>query len=231
MKLSKLDWKSLGQIFSMLLNLFTVIRDTLTKCLVGPEIIPWLCGEGNQIFVTEFLEPLGERFFWWNRVKLESDTLMMVNVSAPTKGFVAPPYRIDGPEETQTATWIKVERRTDGLYVEGDKIELFYTEADSSISMGMNVQKAKKGELGCHLLYALVKYPSFIPDDWEAQVKDADPDVIFFTGDSLYVERHVASELLCLTRDEDKWGVEMANPFDDVCDRNKKRLIAVYDAR
>ena len=58
----RLDWKQFGQFLSILLNVFTVIRDTFKQMGVGLEIIPWLVGGGREVFIRGFLEPLGEEF-------------------------------------------------------------------------------------------------------------------------------------------------------------------------
>ncbi len=62
MKKRKLDWKEVGQFFAVLLNVFTIIRDTFKKMGVGIEIIPWLADDGKKIFVEKFLKPLGEEW-------------------------------------------------------------------------------------------------------------------------------------------------------------------------
>lgn len=59
----ELSWKVMGRIFSLLLGLFTIIRNTYKKTSVNMGIISWIVeGKGRKIFVEEFLIPLGERY-------------------------------------------------------------------------------------------------------------------------------------------------------------------------
>ena len=58
----QLNWKEIGQLVSVLVSVFTVIRNTLKQMAVGVEILEWLIDDGKEIFVEKFLKPLGENF-------------------------------------------------------------------------------------------------------------------------------------------------------------------------
>ena len=57
---------------SILVNVFTVIRDTYKKMGVGIEIIPRLIGDGKKFFVEKVLNFLGEEFLKQGAVKVKT---------------------------------------------------------------------------------------------------------------------------------------------------------------
>lgn len=57
-----IDWREFGQFLSIVINIFTIIRDTFRQMNIGMEIIPWLIDDGKRFFVDKFLIPLGNEF-------------------------------------------------------------------------------------------------------------------------------------------------------------------------
>lgn len=179
--MKKLDWKAIGQFVSVLVNLFALIRDTLTKVGVGIEILPWLLNEGKEAFVTEFLEPLGAKFLTIQRVRVVNATTIMVNLD------VAPGLPFGGAtvESHTGGGWVKVQRRKDGLYVDGRKVVLHLSERQKGgrVLKGYELRDELTGKpvLNANVLDALYENPHLIPEDWK---KDEAGNIryIFFWG-------------------------------------------------
>ena len=58
----EVDWNEMGAFFStIVLGLFTLVRDTLKPVGVGLEFIPWLLKEGREALVA-FLQEQGKQF-------------------------------------------------------------------------------------------------------------------------------------------------------------------------
>jgi hypothetical protein len=163
----KLDWKSLGQFVSLLVSLFALIRDTLAKAGVGIEILPWLLNEGRNVFVAEFLEPLGAKFLATQRIRVVNATTIMVNLD------VAPRLPFDGAtvESHIGSGWVKVQLRKDGLYVDGRKVILYLSERQKSGGSlkGYELRDELTGKpvLNANLLDALYENTHLVPEDWK----------------------------------------------------------------
>lgn len=172
----QLDWKQIGQFFSVLLSVFTIIRDTFKEMQVGIEIIPWLVGDGREYFVEKFLKPLGTEFLSTRRIEVLSETVIMVNLD------VAPKLPFNGAqiEENKGGDWVKIEKRKDGLYVDGRKIILYLSERqkDGKVIRGHKLREEVSGKPVLHpnILDALLEHTHLIPEEWK---KNADGKIIF----------------------------------------------------
>lgn len=174
--MKKMDWKSLGQLVAVLVNLFAIIRDTLVKAGVGIEIVEWLVGEGKVAFVEEFLKPLAAKFLATQRWKTVNATTIMVNLG------VLPKLPFDGAtvEWHRGEVWVRVQKRRDGLYVNGRKVVLYLSERQKcgKVIKGHELRDELTGKpvLNANLLDALFENTHLIPEDFK---RDADGNIIF----------------------------------------------------
>lgn len=198
-----LNWKEVGQFVSILVSVFTVIRNTLKKMAVGVEIFEWLIDDGKEFF-TETLKQLGEKFLETQRVKVLSSTAIMVNLDAPVK------LPFDGAKiEFQIGSgWVRIERSEDGLYVDNRKVILYLSERQKNgrTIKGYELREELSGKRILHpsILDALIQNCHLIPKDWKKD-KSGNTRFIFFwavifripSGDVLYVR--------CLYFNVDQW--------------------------
>lgn len=164
--MNKLDWKALGQFLSVLLNLYTIIRDTLVKLGVGIEIMGWLLADGKKQFVAT-LELLGSDFLATQRVRVIRRNMIMVNLNAPPKL----PFEGAVVESNTGTGWVKVENRRGELYVDGRKIVLHLesVQENGQVVSGHKLRDALSGKLVLHpnVLDALLEHPHLIPESWK----------------------------------------------------------------
>ncbi|MDO8496618.1 MAG: hypothetical protein Q7S43_04205 [bacterium] len=165
--MKKLDWKALGKFISVLLGFFTIIRETFAKMGVGIEIVEWLIGDGRKVFIEEFLSPLGKKFLATQRWKMVNATTIMVNLG------VLPRLLFDAAiiEWHRGEGWVRVQKRKDGLYVNGCKVILYLSEhqKDGKIIKDHELRDELTGKsvLNANLLDALYENTHLIPEDWK----------------------------------------------------------------
>lgn len=161
------DWKVLGQFFSMLLGLFTIVRDTFAKQNVGIEVVSWLNGDGRQEFVKNFLQPLAEAYVRTQCWRTVSKTCIEVNLDAPLR-LPFEDAQVVWPETPGKLGWVKVERQGDKLFVDGREVTLYLTDEQrtGAIIKGHDLWKALKGKPVVHtaIMWALLDNPHLIPD-------------------------------------------------------------------
>ena len=172
-----LNWKEVGQFLAVLWSLFAVIYNTFKEALIGIEIIPWLITDGKDFFIDNFLKPLGEEFLKNQRIRVLSDTTIMVNLDA------APKLPFDGAqiEKNDGGGWVKVEKRKDELYVDGRKVimRIVKRQKNGKTIRGYELHDELSGELVLHpnILDALIEqHLNLIPKKWRSI------GLIFFWG-------------------------------------------------
>ena len=174
--MKKLDWKAFGQFVAVLVSLFALVRDTLTKVGVGIEIVEWIVGEGRAVFVEEFLKPLVTKFVATQRWKVVNANTIMVNLGLsprlPFDGAIVKWHLGEG--------WVRVQKRKDGLYVSGRKVILYLSKRQknggSLKGHELREELTDKPVLSANLLDALFENPHLIPEDFK---KDADGNTIY----------------------------------------------------
>ena len=174
--MKKLDWKGVGQFVALLVSLFSLVRDTLTKVGVGIEIVEWIVGEGKAVFVEEFLKPLATKFLVTQRWKTVNATTIMVNLGLsprlPFDSAIVKWHRGEG--------WVRVQKRKDGLYVGGRKVILYLSERQKNggLLKGHELREELTGKpvLNANLLDMLFDNQHLIPEDFK---KDADGNTIY----------------------------------------------------
>ena len=166
----KLDWKALGQFNSVFLGLFALVRETLAKIGVGIEIVEWLAGDGRKVFIEEFLAPLGQKFLATQRWKFVNATTIMVNLGLLPRL----PFDTATVEWHHGEGWVRVQKRKDGLYVNGRKVILYLSERqkDGKTLKGNELRDELTGKpvLNANLLDALYENTHLIPEDWKLDV-------------------------------------------------------------
>ena len=173
---SPLNWKKVGQFVAILVRVFSLIQDTYDKMKVGLEILPWLIGDGKEVFVMKFLEPLGREFLTTQRIRVIDENTIEVNLDAP------PTLPFDGArvEHHVGGGWVKVQKRPDGLYVDGRKVELYLSERQQGVRLvrghELREEVSKKLILNSNVLDALAEYPDLVPEDWK---RDAAGDILY----------------------------------------------------
>jgi len=166
-----LSWKEVGQFVAVLIGVFTIIRDTLKRMAIGVEIFEWLIGEGKEFF-TETLKQLGENFLKNKHIHIIDENTILVNLDAPIK------LPFGGAEiYFQTGSgWVRIEKRKDGLYIDGHKVILYLSERQKNgrVIKGYELREELSGKLVLHpnILDALLEYPQIIPEDWKRDEKD-----------------------------------------------------------
>lgn len=99
------------------------------------------------------------------RVRLINDNVIEVNLDAPPKPPFMPTEAFDNPG----GGWVRVERRKDGLYVDGNKTILHVDEAQRTSTgyMGMKLFSVLRKSTFEHpnIMDALMEYPQMIPDE------------------------------------------------------------------
>jgi hypothetical protein len=167
-KKKELDWKEFGRFFGVIVSLFTIIRDAFSGLYIGLEILGWITGEGKGVFVDEFLKPLGERFLATRRIIVIDENTIRVNLSA---SIISPFKKTIYTSETQEgygSGWVTVQKRANGLYVDGSKIILHLSDHQKNGQSigGCDLWDELKGLpiLHTNILDALLEYPHLIPD-------------------------------------------------------------------
>lgn len=196
-----LNWKEAGQFFAVLVNLFTVIRDTLKPMAIGIEIIPWLIDEGKEFFI-ETLKHLGENF---QRFRALNDLAVNVNLDVPPKL----PFDDAIVEKNEGGGWVLVEKLKDGLYIDGHKVILYLYERQKNgkTIKGYELREELTGKLVLHpnILDALIKNPHLIPEDWKWDENKNDPSIFFWAVIFCEPSRD-ASCVRFLSFSFDRWG-------------------------
>jgi len=198
----KLDWIGVGQFVAFLMSVFVIIRDTFKEVKVGIEIIQWLAEDGREFFV-ETLTQLGDKFIKTQRVKVLSDTVIMVNLD------VAPKLPFDGAEieKNEGCGWVKIEKREDGLYVDDRKVVLYLSERQKGgqTIKGYELRDEFTGKLVLHpnILDALMEHFHLIPEDWKKD-ENGNTRYIFFWA---VIFRNSDGDLFvrCLNWDGSRW--------------------------
>ena len=199
-----LDWKALGQFVSVLVNLFAVIRNTLSGISVDLAFIGWLCAEGKESFIKT-LTSLGQEYLATQRVRVIKPGLIIeVNLEAK------PRLPFDGAtvEKHEGEGWVRVEKRPDGLYINGKKVVLYLSEKQQNgeVIQGHNLREELSGRdiLNANILDALLEYLELIPEDWKKDAK-GNARYIFFWATVYRRDPDGYLFVRCLFWDGDRW--------------------------
>lgn len=165
-----LNWKDLGQFVSKALDLFMFIRATLEPKGIGLEIIDWLNGDGRSV-LYEHVQLIGEKFI-----------VTRVNLSEPCRlpfpGAVIDMHRGRG--------LVKLEKKGDDLYFDGQKVGLFLFEEQKNGTICGYILRPKiesrGGNLSAKVLDYLEDHPELWPESWKKD-ENGNPVSVFFWED------------------------------------------------
>ncbi|MFH0892376.1 MAG: hypothetical protein V1867_06365 [Candidatus Falkowbacteria bacterium] len=105
------------------------------------------------------------------RIRVINETTIMVNLDAPSN-----PLLNGAKIEFQIgSSWVKVEKRSDGLYVDDRRVTLHLSERQKGKKdlPGYELQKELEGKPTLHpnIMDALFENPYLIPEDWKKDEK------------------------------------------------------------
>jgi hypothetical protein len=179
---AKKDWKMVGSFVATLVQLFSIISEVFKKAEIGLEIIEWLIGSG-KLFFTEKLAEIIEEYKQLNLPVLKDVIDLDAIPSLPFEGARIEKH-IGGGKVT-------IEKRVDGLYIDGKKIVLYRSQLQLSSSwvIGHDLREELTGKLVLNAVVAdfLYAHPRFIPDDWKGLVVHFWGTIYRNTGDNLFV--------------------------------------------
>ncbi|OHA17137.1 MAG: hypothetical protein A3H57_03785 [Candidatus Taylorbacteria bacterium RIFCSPLOWO2_02_FULL_43_11] len=167
------NWKIIGRFLAVLNHIVEVFK----KLEVSLDILEWLVGEGKEFFEKSVLTPLVAEFRKTERVRVVNETTIMVNLDAP------PRLPFEGAVVANIPKgkgWVEVERRTDGLYVDGKNAILHLSDNQKGklVIVGTEFRKEleKMDVLHPNIMDALCDHLRLIPEDWK---KNEDGEILY----------------------------------------------------
>lgn len=100
------------------------------------------------------------------RFQVLSKTAILVNLAAKPR----PPFDSAKIEKNSGGGLVKLEKREDGLYVDGRKVILYLSKQQENGRMrGHKLREELSGKPVLHpnVMDALIEYPDLIPEDWK----------------------------------------------------------------
>lgn len=166
------NWKEVGQFVAVFVTLFSVITATLKKIKVGPEIIEWVTtGSGKDFFVQK-LKEIGAEFLSSTAPILRAVIDTNINPRLPFAGATIEKHARVGK--------VTIEKRADGLYIDGKKVGLYLSErqlnGQTIKGYELRTELDDKPVLSASILDFLMAHPEFIPEDWK---QDENGNIIF----------------------------------------------------
>ena len=182
---NRIDWKQFGQFLKMVIELFKLITSTFKELKVGPEILEWVTGPGQKIFVEQFLIPLGNAFqaslpqasLPKEAPKKQNLLRMKANLDAdPSLPFDGAMF--DGTKKSKHARQGQVELEyrpdEDELYVNGKKFVPYLSEKQlgDKVVRGydLQVEAEANSPTNATLADVLYEHQEFIPKKWRGRV-------------------------------------------------------------
>ena len=197
---NRIDWKQFGQFLKMVIELFKLITSTFKELKVGPEILEWVTGPGQKIFVEQFLIPLGNAFqaslpqasLPKEAPKKQNLLRMKANLDAdPSLPFDGAMF--DGTKKSKHARQGQVELEyrpdEDELYVNGKKFVPYLSEKQlgDKVVRGydLQVEAEANSPTNATLADVLYEHQEFIPKKfrdrawffWATIFSDSDGDL------------------------------------------------------
>ena len=200
---ARADWRVIGRLMATFVQLVTLVRNTLAEMGVGIEILPWLIADGKAKFV-EALKSLGVEYQKTERVRVINPTTIEVNLEAKPK------LPFDGAEvvDHKGEGWVRVEKRKDGLYVDGKKVVLHLSERQQagSVIKGHDLREELSGKpvLNSNILDALFDHPHLIPEEWKAD-GEGRTRYIYFWGSVFRIPDSQDLYVRCLYWNDGAW--------------------------
>lgn len=177
---SEPDWKQFGQFVSMVVTLFTTVRDTLDSMGVGvAEALAWATGPGKKALANEFIRPLGDR------ILAARPKQVIASVTVNLGKMPSMPFDDASVKDHQGSGIAFLERRPDGLYLDGRRVVLSQSvrQLNGKTIKGHDLRDELSGMpvLNANVLDALYEHHELIPDDWKKD-KQGRTRFIYFWG-------------------------------------------------
>lgn len=202
--MSKLDWKGVGQFLKVIVDLVTIVKDTMSQMKVGLEILGWLIGEGKSVFV-EWLNGLGLKYL--ASLVIDFD----VGPSAPKDLSIA-------PESGQIASRVRGKKSLSEIKV---RLHLDSGQEGGGWIGGYNLKLKLEGQevYGAQLLDFYLAHTELIPEDWKTK------GWIFFWG-TIYRAENGRLCVRCLHWFGTRWVSRCFRLDDDWNDLNPAAVSA-----
>ncbi|MFA6593664.1 MAG: hypothetical protein WCT16_00210 [Candidatus Buchananbacteria bacterium] len=196
-----LNWKEVGQFVAALVNLFSVITVTLKKIKVGAEVIDWATGPGKSFFVKK-LKEIGEEFL--------RQTTPILRAVIDTNNDPRLPFANATIEKHARQGKISIEKRFDGLYLDGQKVVLYRStrQIGQSSIIGYELRKDIDGQpvLSASVLDFIMANKEYIPEEWKEKDEKGNIILIFF-WDTIFRRSDGDLCVRCLYWDGSQWYV------------------------
>ncbi len=170
-----LNWKEVGQFVAALVKLFSVITETLKKAKVGAEVIDWATGPGKSFFVQK-LKEIGAEFLRQITPILKAVIDTDIDPRLPFGGALIEKHVRQGK--------ISIEKRVDGLYIDGQKVILYRStrQINGRSVVGYELRKEVDGQLilSASILDFLLANKEYIPEEWKERDENGNVVYIFF---------------------------------------------------
>lgn len=192
------NWKEVGQFVAVFVTLFSVITATLKKIKVGPEIIEWVTtGSGKDFFVQK-LKEIGAEFLSSTAPILRAVIDTNINPRLPFAGATIEKHARVGK--------VTIEKRADGLYIDGKKVGLYLSErqlnGQTIKGYELRTELDDKPVLSASILDFLMAHPEFIPEDWK---QDENGNIIFIYFWATIYRYFGRFRVRCLYWDDGAW--------------------------
>lgn len=160
MKNSKLDWKGVGQLVAVLVQVWTIIRQVVVREKIGLEILDWIVGEGEKSFKT-FLYALVETY--QNSLPQKPKTEYIIDSDAIPNIPSGLRLADDGD---QIVSRVKGKRNLSDIKV---SLHLDVGQTDGKLVKGYDLKSRLEGQavLGAQFLDFYLEHPALIPEDWK----------------------------------------------------------------
>ena len=192
MKNSKLDWKGVGQFMSVLVQVWTIIKQVVVRENVGLEIVDWMVGDGEQDF-RNLVYGLTDKYneYLLHRKQLAESVIDFD--STP----VCPPGLTIAPDSDQIKTRVCGKRNLSEIRV---GLHLDDGQTNGKWVKGYDLKLCLEGQevLGAQLLDFYLKHLDLIPEDWKKK------GWIFFWG-TIYRGAYGSLYVRCLLWDGTRW--------------------------
>ena len=164
---AKQDWQFIGRFVGTLVQLFTVISNVFKKAEVGLEAVEWLVGSGKG-YLTVKLTEIAEEF---KRQNLKATPPQVLKATIDLDVVPSLPFEGAVVEKHIGGGKVTIEKRADGLYIDGKKIGLHRSDRQLGgkwlKGYELREELAGKPVLNAVVLDFLYEHQEFIPVEWK----------------------------------------------------------------
>ena len=182
MTLSVTKWNETELFLTQLHCANTLMRQVFEEQNIGPEIVPWMISEGQQVFFGKLREVASE-FLVAQRLRVINRNTILVNLDAPPT--LDPFYQCE-VKENACGGWVTLTKRRGNLYINGSKVSLYAHPSQLESPGVIEGHRLREILIGKHVLHpnlleALIAFPHMVASDWK-QGESGPPLLIYFWG-------------------------------------------------